>query len=158
VDDELSAAAERFAVTLTEYGLQRMVARVMAALLFTQQDALTAGDIGEQLNLSSGAMSTSLKQLTGMGLVERVPAPGSRREHFRFREGAWATLMSSQNAVLTLMTEAAHEGLAAAGPDTPAGRRLAEMRDFYGFMLDRMPSLIEEWKANRAAGTAPGGR
>jgi hypothetical protein len=149
VGNELAEAAERFALTLTEYGLQRMIARVMAALLFSQQDAMTAGEIGDQLGVSSGAMSTALKQLTGMGLVERVPAPGSRREHFRFRDGAWATLMSNQNAVLNLMTSAAEDGLTAAGSGTPAGRRLTEMRDFYGYMLEQMPALIEQWRATR---------
>ena len=146
---ELTDAAERFALTLTQHGLQRMLARVMAALLFSQQDAMTAGDIGDQLGVSSGAMSGALKQLASMGMIERVPAPGSRREHFRFRDGAWATLMSNQNAVLTLMTAAAQEGLAIAGPHTPAGRRLAEMHDFYQYMLSQMPALIEQWRAGR---------
>jgi hypothetical protein len=82
-------------------------------------------------------------------MVERVPAPGSRREHFRFRSDAWTTLMSSQNAALMSMTEAADEGLAIAGVDSPARRRLAEMRDFYRYMLERMPALIEEWRSAR---------
>ncbi len=57
--------------------------------------------------------------------------------------------MSSQNAALMSMTEAADEGLAIAGVDSPAGRRLAEMRDFYRYMLERMPALIEEWRSAR---------
>ncbi|WP_239161108.1 GbsR/MarR family transcriptional regulator [Virgisporangium ochraceum] len=146
---DLTAAAERFALTLASYGLQRMTARVMAALLFSQRESMTAGEIGEQLGVSSGAMSGALKQLTAMGMVERVPAPGSRRDHYSFRDGAWATLMSAQNAALTLMTTAADEGLAIAGDDTPAGRRLTEMRDFYRYMLDRLPALIDEWQRSR---------
>ena len=149
VSDDLVDAAERFALTLSQYGLQRMTARVMAALLFTQQDTMTAGDIGEQLGVSSGAMSGALKNLTSMGMVERVPAPGSRREHFRFRDGAWATLMSTQNAALNLMTRAADEGIVTAGTDTAAGRRLAEMRDFYTYMLSEMPALIDRWHAQQ---------
>jgi hypothetical protein len=85
-----------------------------------------------------------------MGMVERVPAPGSRREHFRFRQDAWTTLMSSQNAALMLMTTAADAGLAIAGADSPAGRRLIELRDFYRYILDRMPALIEDWRRDRA--------
>ncbi|MGI5181373.1 GbsR/MarR family transcriptional regulator [Dactylosporangium sp. CA-152071] len=149
MDTNLVDAAERFALTLTGHGLQRMMARVMAALLFSQQESMTAGEIGAQLGVSSGAMSGALKQLTAAGLVERVPAPGSRREHFRFRDSAWATLMSSQNAVLTMMTTAADEGLTIAGSDSPAGQRLTEMRDFYQYMLDRMPALIDEWRQTR---------
>jgi hypothetical protein len=82
-------------------------------------------------------------------MVERVPAPGSRREHFRFRSDAWTTLMSSQNAALMSMTEAADEGLAIAGGGLSRRRRLAEMRDFYRYMLERMPALIEEWRSAR---------
>ncbi|MGK5518184.1 GbsR/MarR family transcriptional regulator [Micromonospora sp. URMC 107] len=149
MSDDLTRAAERFALTLIQYGLQRMTARVMAALLFTQQEALTAGEIGERLGVSSGAMSGALKNLISMGMIERVPAPGSRREHFRFRDGAWATLMSSQNDALNLMTRAADEGIATAGTETLAGRRLAEMRDFYSYMLGEMPALIERWHATR---------
>lgn len=152
VSNDLSDAAERFALTLSQYGLQRMTARVMAALLFTQQDTMTAGDIGEQLGVSSGAMSGALKNLTSMGMVERVPAPGSRREHFRFRDGAWATLMSTQNAALNLMTRAADDGIATAGIDTAAGRRLAEMRDFYSYMLSEMPALIDRWHTQQRRG------
>jgi DNA-binding transcriptional regulator GbsR (MarR family) len=152
VTDDLTHAAEHFALTLTQYGLQRMTARVMAALLFTQQDTMTAGDIGAQLGVSSGAMSGAIKNLTELGMIERVPAPGSRREHFRFRDGAWAILMSKQNMVLTLMTEAAEDGIKAAGPDSPAGQRLADMRDFYAYMLSEMPALIERWRSRTGRG------
>ncbi|MEU4245449.1 MarR family transcriptional regulator [Actinoplanes sp. NPDC026619] len=151
MSEDLIQAAERFALTLSQYGLQRMTARVMAGLLFTQQDTMTAGDLSEQLGVSSGAMSGALKNLTSMGMIERVPAPGSRRDHFRFRDGAWATLMSSQNAALAQMTEAAEEGISTAGTDTPAGHRLVQMRDFYTYMLSEMPALIERWHAVQAA-------
>ncbi|SCG68953.1 GbsR/MarR family transcriptional regulator [Micromonospora halophytica] len=145
-----SDPAERLALVLAEGGLQRMTARVLAALLFTEQETMTAGEIAEALTISSGSVSTALKSLTGIGLIERVPAPGSRREHFRIREGAWATLMSNQNAVVTVMRDAAEQGIAATGPDSPAGRRLAEMRDFYDYLWREMPALIERWRADRA--------
>ncbi|MGB2571920.1 GbsR/MarR family transcriptional regulator [Micromonospora citrea] len=145
-----SDPAERLALVLAEGGLQRMTARVLAALLFTEQETMTAGEIAEALTISSGSVSTALKSLTGIGLIERVPAPGSRREHFRIRDGAWATLMSSQNAVVTVMRDAAEQGIAATGPDSPAGRRLTEMRDFYDYLWREMPALIDRWRADRA--------
>ncbi|MFF8394592.1 GbsR/MarR family transcriptional regulator [Streptomyces sp. NPDC016172] len=52
---------------------------------------MTAADLCEELSISSGTVSTAIKQLIPVGLAERVPAPGSRRDHYRFREGAWAT-------------------------------------------------------------------
>ncbi len=72
------------------HGLQRMTARVLAALLFTEQPTLTMGELAEQLRASPGAISAATKMLTSVGLAERVPAPGSRRDHYRLRDDAWA--------------------------------------------------------------------
>ncbi|MFY1594783.1 GbsR/MarR family transcriptional regulator [Micromonospora sp. WMMD737] len=145
----LSDPAEHLALALTQGGMQRMTARVLAALLFTEQDTLTAGEIAELLIISSGSVSTALKSLTSVGLIEKVPAPGSRREHFRFREGAWATLMSEQNQLVKVMREAAEQGIAATGEDSVAGGRLGEMRDFYDYLWRELPALIDRWKAQR---------
>src|ERR1044072_5453159 len=143
-DEQLRDIAERLALILAQGGMQKTTARVMPSLLFSQQETMTAADLCEELQVSSGSVSGAVKQLTASGLSERVPAPGSRRDHYRFPEGAWARLMSQQNQLLATMAEVAEQGLAAAGdPATPAGRRLAEMGDFYAFMLRELPPLID---------------
>ena len=50
-------AAEQLALVLTTHGLQRMTARVLATLLFTEQPTMTMGELGERLQASSGAIS-----------------------------------------------------------------------------------------------------
>ncbi|GAB2909009.1 GbsR/MarR family transcriptional regulator [Streptomyces heilongjiangensis] len=149
---QLREYAERLALTLAESGMQRTTARVMTALLFTQQEAMTAADLCEELKISSGAVSSAVNQLIPTGMIERVPAPGSRRDHYRFREHAWATLMGNQNALLDSMWNAAAEGIKAAGHDSVAGRRLDEMQDFYGFMQREMAALIDKWRQRYDAG------
>lgn len=142
-------AAEELALTLTRNGLQRMTARVLAVLLFTEQESITAGEIGERLGASAGSVSTALKSLGDVGLVERVPAPGSRREHYRCPDDAWARLMSTQNTTVQAMLRAAERGIAVAGEDSVAGRRLAIMHDFYTHLMRELPALIERWRQNR---------
>ena len=139
--------AEEFALTLTQHGLQRMTARVLAALLFTEQDTITAGEIAEQLGASRGSVSTAIKALGPVGLIERVPAPGSRREHYRFPDDGWARLMSSQNAVVRQMQDAAERGIAATGAHSRAAHRLSDMRDFYTYMMRELPAVIDRWRA-----------
>jgi DNA-binding transcriptional regulator GbsR (MarR family) len=126
--------------------MQKTTARVLTALLCTEQDTMTTADRCEELSISSGAVSTAIKPLAPIGLVERVPAPGSRREHYRFRDGAWATLMSQQNAMLSVMLDAAQAGIDAAGVGIPTTRRLPEMRDLYDYMACELPTLIENWR------------
>jgi DNA-binding transcriptional regulator GbsR (MarR family) len=138
--------AERLALVLTQAGLQRMTARLLAALLFTNADSLTAAELGEALGVSSGSVSTGIRSLIHTGLVERVPAPGSRRERFRLRADAWAALYASQNRVLRELRESAEAGIAEAGPNSLAGRRLADMRDFYAHLQAALPELLSQWR------------
>ncbi|BCK56333.1 GbsR/MarR family transcriptional regulator [Nocardia wallacei] len=144
----LRDAAERLALTLAQGGMQKTTARVMTALLYTEQETMTAADLCEQLSISTGAVSSAVKQLTQSGMIERVPAPGSRREHYRFPAGAWARLYTYQNALLKTMQDSAQEGLDATTDDSPAVDRLREMQDFYSYMAQQMPALIERWQEN----------
>lgn len=150
-DTALSHEAERLALTLSQSGMQRTTARVMAALLFSQQETMTPADLCDALSISSGAVSGAIKQLIPLGLVERVPAPGSRRDHYAIPEGAWARLTSNQNQTMEVLHVAAQKGIEVAGTDSVAGRRLAEMQDFYAFILRELEPLIERWCAEYAA-------
>lgn len=148
-DHELQDVAEQLALVLTNLGLQRMTARVLAALLFAEQRAMTMAELGEQLQASSGAISGALKMLTSVGLAERVPMPGSRRDHYRLRDDAWAVLFTSQNTAIAAMQSAADTGIAATSADSLARDRLTHMRDFYAFLLAEIPALLDRWHQQR---------
>lgn len=143
-------AAERLALTLTEGGLQRMAARTLAVFLFTDAETVTMGEIADQLGVSAGSVSGSVKSLLSVGLIERLPAPGSRREHYRLREDAWATLFSTQNTVVQLMLQAAETSIATTAANDPAHRRLSQMRDFYQFLFQEIPTLLDRWRQHQA--------
>lgn len=145
--------AERLALVLTRAGLQRMTARLVAAFLFTDQPALTMGDLADDLGVSPGSVSTGVKTLMSVGLIEQIPAPGSRRDHYRMRDDAWPTLFSTQNHVIRVMQEAANDGIAASGRNSLARRRLEDMRDFYAFMLRELPALIDRWQHHNSRRT-----
>jgi len=138
--------AERLALTLTENGMQRMPARVLSAFLFTEKPTLTMGDLAEELGVSAGSVSGALRMLTAVGLIERVPAPDSRRDHYRMRDDAWTTLFSNQNTVVQVMREVAETGVAATADGSLARKRLTQMRDFYDFLWRELPSLLDRWQ------------
>ena len=149
VDPNHQDAAEQLALVLANHGLQRMTARVLASLLFTEHATMTAGELALRLRASTGAISGAVKMLMSVGLVERVPAPGSRRDHYRLRDDAWAVLYTNQNEVLAAMQKAAEAGVAATAPKSLARQRLNHMREFYDFILAEMPSLLDRWDRRR---------
>ena len=148
---DLQEVAEQLALVLTSHGMQRMTARVLATLLFTEQPSMTMGELGDRLRASSGAISGALKMLTSVGLAERVPAPSSRRDHYRLRDNAWAVLFTNQNVTLSAMEAAADFGIAATDQDSLARQRLTQMRDFYAFLLGEIPALLDRWHAQSVA-------
>ena len=113
--------------------------------MFTEQPTTTAGELSDLLQASTGAVSGAIKMLTSVGLVERVPAPASRRDHYRLRDNAWAVLYTNQNQMLAAMQKAAEAGAAEAPSDGLAHYRLSQMRDFYEFLLSEIPALLERW-------------
>ena len=141
--------AEELALVLSTHGLQRMTARVLAALLFAEQPTTTAGELGERLRASPGAISGALKMLTSVGLAEQVPVPTSRRDHYRLRNNAWAIQYTNQNQVTAAVLEVAEAGINATTDGSLAHRRLTQMRDFYTFLFEEIPVLLQRWYDRR---------
>lgn len=128
-----------------------MTARVLATLLFTERASVTMGELADDLQASAGSISGALKMLTSVGLAERVPAPTSRRDHFRLRDDAWAVLFTNQNETLSALQAAADAGIAATEDDSAAHERLSQMRDFYAFLMAEIPALLDRWHQERQA-------
>nr|WP_090344085.1 MarR family transcriptional regulator [Mycolicibacterium malmesburyense] len=134
--------------------MQRMTARVLTALVFSEQSTMTMGDLAEQLQASSGGISGALKMLASVGVVERVPAPGSRRDHYRLRDDAWAVQYTKDNEALSGVIAAAEAGIAATDDGTLARQRITQMRDFYLFLMNEIPALLDRWRARSHGGAS----
>ena len=147
-ETERREAAEQLALSLVGAGMQRMGARAIAAFLFTDEETLTAGDLAQELGVSAGSVSGAVKMVAQMGLIERIYVAGSRREHFRMRDNAWTTLYSRQHSVVDDVLNAVEKGVEAVGPGL-AHDRLAYMRDFYTFLLNEAPMLVERFEQSR---------
>lgn len=66
--------------------------------------------------------------------------------------------MSQRNQLFGPMVSAAEEGIDTVGEESAAGKRLVDMRDFYAYMAQELPALIERWDAmrsNEAEGALP---
>nr|WP_156131591.1 MarR family transcriptional regulator [Amycolatopsis methanolica] len=142
---------ERLALVLNQLGIQRMAARVFAALVVTDDSRLTAAELAENLQVSPAAVSGAVRYLEQVGLVEREREPGSRRDHFRVLDDMWFASLRKRDRLMEMWRDAAEEGVDAVGADTPAGRRLADMRDFLSFIIRELPLLLERWEKERAS-------
>ncbi len=70
------------------WGFKRNMGRLWAILYLSDQP-LSAPEIQERLQLSSGAVSMTLNELTRWGVVKKVWLQGERRDHYAAEGNFW---------------------------------------------------------------------
>jgi DNA-binding transcriptional regulator GbsR (MarR family) len=147
--EAVSRFVEHFAAQLVEAGLQRMPARVFAALLASDRGVLTSAELGEALKISPAAVSGAVRYLAQVHMVSREREPGSRRERYRVHGDQWYEALTNRETVIKRWEDALREGVTSLGPDTPAGRRLTETLAFFEFIDREVVAMMERWRAHR---------
>jgi hypothetical protein len=153
----LDAAAfrERFAMIMSESGYPRMAARVLSALLVSDDGRLTAAELAGQLQVGPSAVSGAVKYLMRIGMVFRERDPGERRDRYRVDQAAWFRAALSGDQVFRRFEEGAREGVEVLGPGTPAGARLEETRRFFAFLCAELPRLLVRFQELGSPEVAP---
>ena len=131
-----------------------MASRVFAAVVSSDEGRMTAAELSSMLQASPAAISGAVRYLEQVDMIRRSRDPGSRRDHFALADDVWYEALAQRNGVLEAWQRTMADGAATLGPDTPAGRRLEEMHDFFAFMREEMPGLLERWRGHREAAAA----
>ncbi|WP_193776401.1 MarR family transcriptional regulator [Streptomyces sp. E2N166] len=147
--EAVSKFVEGFAAQLVEAGMQRMPARVFAALLASDPGSLTSAELGEQLQVSPAAVSGAVRYLSQQHMVSREREPGSRRERYRVHSDQWYEALTNRETILKRWESALSEGVASLGAETPAGRRMAETLAFFEFLDGELAAMMERWRVHR---------
>lgn len=140
---------ETLALSLTQIGLQRMSARVFAALQTSDAGRMTSAELAEILSVSPAAISGAVRYLEQVGFVAKEREPGERRDHYRLYDDLWFASFLKRDRLLRVWRDATFEGVETLGAHTPAGRRLAHMADFLDFMCKEIPALFDRWREER---------
>jgi predicted transcriptional regulator len=154
-DDSVRRFIERFAVLLTEAGMPRMPARVFACILAEDEGQLTAKELAERLDVSPAAISGAVRYLTQVGMLYRSREPGNRRDHYRLHDDVWAEMYTSRAAVLSRWEQAMAEGVELLGTDRPGGRRIEETREFFAFLREELPAVMQRWRERKRSAAGP---
>jgi predicted transcriptional regulator len=146
---------ELMARTLADWGMPRMAGRVLFVLMAADEDALTAGELAERLGCSPAAISGAVRYLIQINMVMRAPVPGSRRDRYRLVDDSWYEVTLAKMTLFKTLVDFAEQGISASGGrGTPAGARLAGMRDFYVFVQEALPELMFRWQERKVSSHA----
>jgi hypothetical protein len=151
-DDAVRRFVEQMAMIFNDFGFPRMPARVLITLMAAEDDALTATELSERLDVSPAAISGAVRYLMHSGFIMREPAPGSRSDRYRLPDDAWYEASVVKGQALISLADTAGEGAAALGGETTtAGRRMAEMQEFFLFSRREIDAMVIRWRELKAS-------
>lgn len=147
--DETAARryAEEVGVALTQMGTTPSFGTLLGWLLICEPRAQTTAQLCEAVGLSKASVSTGMRALEQSGLVRRVPT-GGRGHAYEIHDDAFVRAIDP-TAKMRAFLDVLQRGLDLVGDgDAPEAQRLRHSRDFYAFMIERIPALMDEYRAH----------
>ncbi|HYD09779.1 MAG TPA: MarR family transcriptional regulator [Acidimicrobiales bacterium] len=150
--DGVARFVERFALVLDEAGMPRMPARAFVAILISDPGRLTAGELASTLQVSPAAISGAVRYLLDAGFVHREREPGARVDSYAVAEDVWSDIYFQRVLAAPSWEQVVRDGVPLFPKRSPGRARLEETADFFAFVREEMPKLMEKWARTRSRG------
>jgi DNA-binding transcriptional regulator GbsR (MarR family) len=138
---------EQMAALFEQLGFPRMPGRILFAIMTAEEQGLTAAELAQRLGVSPAAISGAVRYLLQIGMLEREPVVGSRRDRYRLPDEGWYTVSLAKGDQYRRIAEIADKGSHELGLDTPEGARAAQMREFFLFCADELEGVMARWRS-----------
>lgn len=142
-ETRLSAWIERFAAHFAEEGIPLIGGRILGYLLICQPTERTAAELSQELEASSGSISTNLKFLVSAGLVTKRTRRGRQAAQYRIDEKRWADLVQRKLDALVSVRDLTESGMRLLSGDPERAMRLRTIDQLYTWLADELPPMWE---------------
>jgi HTH-type transcriptional regulator, glycine betaine synthesis regulator len=136
------------------WGINRSVARVHA-LLMANEGPSSLDAIAEQLQISKGNASMSLRELRTFGVIRQVEVPGDRRDFYVTEPDVWTMffriLRERKRREFDPALEAIHRLVDAPGATGVVRGRLQQMADLLTTMDGVASRFLKDPESSRSA-------
>ena len=92
IEDIRSDFIEKVGQIVQGEGLPKIAGRVFGLLMF-DGTPVSFGDLAQELQVSRGSISSSVRLLETRGVIKRVGLPGERQDYFRITEDPFTGLL-----------------------------------------------------------------
>ncbi|ROO59201.1 MarR family protein [Micromonospora sp. Llam0] len=137
--------AEEVGVALAQMGTTPAFGKLLGWLLICDPPGQTTAQLCQAVGLSKASVSAGMRALEQSGMVRRVPTSG-RGHAYEIQPDAFARAIDPTDKMRTF-ADLMQRGIDLVGDaDAPEADRLRSTRDFYTFMIERVPALMEEFR------------
>ncbi|MCP2170255.1 GbsR/MarR family transcriptional regulator [Goodfellowiella coeruleoviolacea] len=142
-ETRLSAWVERVAAHFTQEGIPLIGGRIMGYLLVCDPPERTAAELSEELEASSGSISTNLKLLVNMELVTKKTRRGRDAALYRIDEKRWADMVQRRLDAMIGVRELTRAGMQLLSGDPHRAHRLRTVDELYTWLAGELTELWE---------------
>lgn len=149
-------AADAIGDVIEHWGFRKPLGRLWTVLYLTGE-ALAASDLGDRLQMSSGAVSMALTELQRWGVVKRVWRPGTRKEFYDAETDFWKMISRVINERERFLLGSVKDRLEAAAlafrrsAETPADKERLARADHLVAFTRVAERVVETFVASRRA-------
>jgi DNA-binding transcriptional regulator GbsR (MarR family) len=126
------------------YGIPRIGGRIWAYLLISETPRAIE-DLCTALHASHGSISTNLRLLMMLGLVQKFTFAGQRRNTYRFSTHAWDETLQKRLDSIQQLERMAQQAVDDLQPEGVVRQRFDEMLTWIGLATEKYHQLLEEW-------------
>ena len=125
-------------------GLPRIAGRLIGLMVFDGRP-YSFGDLAIELQVSRGSISTNVRILEQIGIIERVAKPGDRQDYFQLAEDPYANILKGALARSIKARETIGKTVDALPKKGQADvkTRLGEFKTFYNTVVESLNDAIE---------------
>ncbi|MFD7643080.1 helix-turn-helix domain-containing protein [Kitasatospora sp. NPDC059795] len=152
--EAVAVYAETVTTVFMHSGMSRMPARVLAALMLTDEGRLTAVELAQRLQVSPASISKAVAFLDDQAMIRRE-RDERRRESYVLDEDIWYQATVASARANAAVVEAVREGVSVLGPGTPASDRLDSIARFLNFVSEGLFRLAEDAREMQHAKPEP---
>jgi DNA-binding transcriptional LysR family regulator len=144
--------ADEVGTVMSGMGMPAAFGKLYGWLLICDPPHQTSTQLAEALSLSKGSVSTGMRALEQLGMVRRVPVRG-RGHAYEMLPDAMIRTVDARRLYLVIH-DVMQRGIDMLGgnDNLPRAQRLRVTRDFYAFVAERVPRLIEEFAKKEGLG------
>ena len=152
LSNEERSFVEEVGIVFEQTGFPRMAGRVFGWLLISEPAFQSPSELAEVLMASKGSISTTVRLLIQMELIERHIIPGERHDHFQISEdGLKKMVQHGLEEEIKLFRSLAQHGLELMKNEDSARKRwLEEMHSRYAYLEKYFPTLMERYERKQA--------
>ena len=140
---QLNEWMERLAAHLVPEGIPLIGGRILGYLLVCEPVERTAAELSEELEASTGSVSTNLKLLVNTGLVRRTTRRGRQAAQYELDAPAWAELVRQRLNTIAETRALTAFGLRLLSGDPQRAHRLRTVDELYGWFSAELPEFWE---------------